>query len=336
MNATARVSSRLLAPLAILVGTFAGGTIPDPAATAGGVPSSPGLYSDTITVDTLERTFSVFVPRMVRPTAGVVLALHGGSGGSGARLRGFIGRELERLAEARGFLVAYPDGIDGSWNGCRAGATNPAKVRQIDDVAFVRTLIAHLQQTQGIDPARVFALGYSNGAHLAFRLALEVPDAVRAIAAFGANLPAADALDCRTSGVGVAALLVNGTADRINPFGGGAVRLPDGTMLGRVRSAAASAEYFARLAGHSGPGARDTILAPHPVDGLAVERLRFVKAGAPEIVLYAIHGGGHTIPSAGARFPDFLGATERRFVAVEAAIDFFQRQIADESPARSP
>ena len=40
-----------------------------------------------------------------------------------------------------------------------------------------------------IDPREVFAVGYSNGAQMAYRLALEVPNEIRAVAAISANLP---------------------------------------------------------------------------------------------------------------------------------------------------
>ncbi len=69
-----------------------------------------------------------------------MLAFHGGSGGSGERLRGFIGEELDRLAEELGFVAVYPDGFGGTWNGCRAGATTPANLQEVDVVAVVARL----------------------------------------------------------------------------------------------------------------------------------------------------------------------------------------------------
>lgn len=283
---------------------------------------SPGLRAATLTVDTLERGFTVYVPRSPRSRPGVVLVLHGGAGGSGARIRGFVGAELEALAEEEGFLVAYPDGLAGSWNDCRADAAYGAKMRRVDDVGFVRELIRHLARSYGADPDRVFAMGYSNGGHLAYRLAIEMPDAVRGIAAFGANLPAPDGFDCREPTAPVRVMIVNGTADPINPYGGGDVVAPDGTTLGAVRSAGETLAYFGRLAGHAGEPVRSAVVGARDAV-VGVERRAWSRRGRADVVLYTVRRGGHVIPSPSARFPDFLGRVERRFAAVVEAVRFF-------------
>jgi polyhydroxybutyrate depolymerase len=286
-------------------------------------PAPSGVHGGVLRVGQLDRTFTVFVPHTVSPAPATVLALHAGSGGSGARLRGFIGRELDLLAEQHGFLVVYPDGIDGSWNDCRRGASYGAKRRNVDDVGFLRELPRHLADHFGADPDQVFTMGYSNGAHLAFRVALEAPDLVRAIVAFGANLPAPDALDCTESRQPVSVLIINGTSDHINPYKGGDVTLPDGTRLGRVRSAEDTFDYFSRLAGS--PGKPERLIASaadsNPVAG--VEVWRWQNPGRAEVCLHTVHGGGHTIPSPIAKFPAWLGRVERAFSGVSTAVRFF-------------
>lgn len=317
-----RAAARLIAVAgAWLAGHAFGGAdaLESPAGTPGGL-----LLQDTVQVDTLSRSFAVYVPSTALPPAPVVLAFHGGSGGSGARLRGFIGAELEGYADGLGFLVVWADGYGGSWNDCRAGASHPANVEGIDDPAFVRALVARLVDGYGADPDAVYALGYSNGAHLAYRLALEAPGTVRAVAAFGANLPADDALDCGQSGRPLPVLMVTGTEDPINPYAGGEVRLPDGTYLGRVRSAPETAAYFARLAGYERAGRLETLVPPDSVTEARVERTRWT-GGGPEVSLVTVHGGGHTIPGPDPRFPEFLGPAERRFDAVREAVLFFLR-----------
>lgn len=306
--------------------TVSAGCQVQPAAEASTPGPSPVFHVDTLLVDQQPRTYSVYRPPLLSSSPALVLAFHGGSGGTGERLRGFIGDELEQQANERGFLVAYPDGMEGTWNGCRAGAAIPANLQQIDDPGFLRVLIAYLHATYNVDTERVYALGFSNGAHLALRMAFEMPDAVRAIALFGANVPAADALDCKPSDVALPVLFVNGTDDRINPFAGGDVVFTDGTRLGRVRSAPASLAYFGRLAGYHGEPVHEIVVASDSTRGRWVERIGWWDTGRPEVVLYAVHGGGHTIPSPQATFPAFLGPTERRFNAVAEAVRFFERQ----------
>jgi polyhydroxybutyrate depolymerase len=274
-------------------------------------------------VGPLERTFLYYAPPGLPVNSPAVLVFHG-AGGDGARIRGFIGPELERLARERGFVVVYPDGHGGHWNDCRRDVPYPARRRNIDDPGFMLGLVRWLGGRYGVDPRRVRAIGFSNGAHFAFRLALELPDQIQAIVTFGAGLPVPEELDCEATGVPIPVMLVNGTADPINPYDGGEARSPDGSLLGRVLSSRATAERFARLAGHPTHAAvEETIL---PRNGTGVERTNWSRPGAPEVVHFTIQGGGHTIPDPAASFPDFVGPVERRFRAVEEAIRFFERQ----------
>jgi polyhydroxybutyrate depolymerase len=274
-------------------------------------------------VGPLERTFLYYAPPGLPAHPAAVLVFHG-AGGDGARIRGFIGPELERLARERGFVVVYPDGHGGHWNDCRRGVPYPARRRNIDDTGFVRGLIRWLGDHYGVDGERVRAIGFSNGAHLAFRLALELPGEIQAIAAFGAGLPVPEEIDCESTGVPVPVMLVNGTADPINPFQGGQAVGPDGGQLGQVLSSHATAEHFARLAGYRADAAVEESMLP--LVGTGVERRAWRRRGAPEVVHYTVRGGGHTIPDPAAAFPGFVGPVERRFRAVEEAVRFFERQ----------
>jgi polyhydroxybutyrate depolymerase len=252
----------------------------------------------------------------------LILAFHGG-GGTGARFRSFVGASLERLADRFGFLVAYPDGFESHWNGCRSAARFSANTRSIDDVGFTRALIDRFNVDHRLDRSQVFALGFSNGGHFAYRLALEVPGEVRAVAAFAANLPEERGTDCMPMGQPISVMMVNGTDDRINPYAGGQVIAPDGKSLGWVRPAMETARYFARVAGHGEDPVRATVVGPQLPGGTWVVETAWRAPGHAEVRLYTVHGGGHTIPGPHAAFPAFLGRAERRFDAVDTAVRFF-------------
>jgi len=153
----------------------------------------------------------------------------------GARMRVFTGYEFDRLADQHGFVVLYPDGYRRNWNDCRKHATFPAKLQNIDDMSFIRTLIARVMAEQGVDEKSVYVFGYSNGGHMAFRLAMEAPDEVAAIAAVAASLPTPDASSCPQQGRTSRIMLINGTEDPINPYQGGVVRF-FGFASSRARS----------------------------------------------------------------------------------------------------
>jgi hypothetical protein len=64
--------------------------------------------------------------------------------------------------DEHGFVVVYPDGYERNWNDCRKAAAYPARKLRIDDAGLVFALVERLQSAIGADPARVFAIGYSN------------------------------------------------------------------------------------------------------------------------------------------------------------------------------
>ncbi|TMA54740.1 MAG: hypothetical protein E6J75_13420 [Deltaproteobacteria bacterium] len=114
------------------------------------------------------RSYHLHVPESVRPDVAhpLVLVLHGG-GGNGfgmSRLSHF-----NRVADERGFIAVYPDGVDAFWADGR-GVTD-ADDHGVDDVGFLMALLDALAGRHGIDPARVFVAGISNGGFMAQRLA---------------------------------------------------------------------------------------------------------------------------------------------------------------------
>jgi len=252
----------------------------------------------------LERSFSLYVPRRVAADAPLVVALHG-SDSDGQRLRAFTGYEFDALADRNGFRVAYPDALAGGWNDCRVASNNPARRRGIDDVEFVKAVIANLQTREGA-AGPVYVLGYSTGGLMVYRLAMEAPRTFRAAAAISANLPAETDSDCVASRTPVSIAILNGTADQINPFDGGSTSSVWTMSLGHVQSAERSARYFAELAGQASEPYVERL--PNRNGHTWAER-RTWSGSAANIELLAIHGGGHTISQPSVRQPRILGST---------------------------
>jgi polyhydroxybutyrate depolymerase len=199
----------------------------------------------------------------------------------------------------------------------------------IDDVGFTRALIAFFRSRSNADTRRVFATGVSNGGQMAIRLALEAPELVRAVAPVVASLPAAVNMDCRVSGVPVSIMFMNGTDDPMNPYGGGDVELYGlWGNRGRVVSSIASATWFARLAGYTGPPERAMLPDRNRHDGSTVERLQWDDPKRRRITLYSIRGGGHTVPHPTARAPRLLGRTNADLAAAEEIWSFFAGEAA--------
>ncbi len=85
-----------------------------------------------------------------------------------------------QASDAQGFVVAYPQGQDNSWNGgtcCGSAAAN-----MVDDVAFLEDVVADISKQLCIDPRRVYATGMSNGGYMSHRLGCEANDVFAGIA----------------------------------------------------------------------------------------------------------------------------------------------------------
>jgi len=273
-----------------------------------------------------ERSYSVYVPAALAPGAPLVLALHG-SMGDGDQMREGSYYRFDELADRDGFAVAYPDGFERHWNDCRRVAPYSANTLDVDDVGFLRALVARLEAELGVDPARVYATGMSNGGQMAYRLALEASDLVAAVAPVAAGLPDAENLDCAPSGKPVAILILNGTMDPMNPFAGGRVALyglwgDRGTVL----SSDASAAWWAELAGHRAQPERVRYPDASPDDGSWAELVSWSDGPGPEVAHLVVHGGGHTFPHPRWRYPRFIGPTSHDIDAAGEIWAFFARQ----------
>ena len=214
--------------------------------------------------------------------APLVLVVHGG-GGRASGIAPHTG--FSRLAEREGFVVAYPQGLNGRWNDGRGYAATH------DDVGFVRALLDTLGRELSIDPRRVYATGISNGAMFSYRLACDLPGTFAAVAPVAGAMPADLAPACaHTQPVSV--LAFQGTADPLMPYAGGGVA----RRRGRVLSAERSIAFWATNSGCS--AAPVTTDAPDRVtDGTLVRRTVYGACREGRAVeLYTIEGGGHTWP----------------------------------------
>lgn len=285
-----------------------------PAATKPNYPLEPVQLE----VDGRDRQYQLYTPKTADRRAPLLMVFHG-SMGDVATIRQRTGYRFEAIAPREGFLIAYPAGVGGYWNGCREAAAHIANVENVDDVAFVREMIDSLAESGRIDKARVYASGYSNGGHMAYRLAMEAPDLVAGIAPLAANLPTEDNLGCNPAGVPVRTVIVNGTEDPLNPFEGGEMSFFGFGTLGNVRSSTDSARYFRALYG-TGSAKATMVLG----DDRVYARIDELKLnGRPIVSLVTIQHGGHTIPQTLYRFPRLLGPTFENDQIIEYVWEFF-------------
>lgn len=293
------------------------------------VPAEPalsgGIATATIRVGERERSYLAYVPAKLAAGAPLIIVLHG-STMDGLQMRHWTAFEFDRLADAKGFVVLYPDGYKGNWNDCRKYGPTPAKKESIDDVGFINALIARYRDERGVDPAKVYLFGYSNGGTMAFRLAVEQPDRIAGITAVGANLPSSrDETTCPADGATSRVMLVAGTEDPISPFAGGEVTLFGFASRGSSISSEATAQAFAQRNGLMTAPVPVAVRLQHrnPEDQTSVDSRMWLRDGRPIVAHYVVNGGGHVVPQPGFRFPRILGRTTGDLDAPAAAVDFF-------------
>ncbi|CAN5278216.1 PHB depolymerase family esterase [soil metagenome] len=218
------------------------------------------------------------------------------------------------VADAHGFVVAYPDGIDFSWADGR-GASIPDQ-QGIDDVGFLSALVQRLVTDFGIDPGRVFVTGLSAGAFMANRLACDRADLIAAIAPVGGTLGVG--VPCAPSRP-VFVLATFGTADWIVPFNGG-------PMVGRgggstIVPAQALVDMWRQLGGCTGP---TEAALPNVGDGMPSFRSNAPCADGTAVDFIRVDGGGHTWPGAPTVLSEQqVGRTTRAFDASADSAQFF-------------
>lgn len=178
-----------------------------------------GDNSFTMTFAGMERSYVVHIPPgldLSQPVA-LVLAFHG---------LGLDAEEMMRIsgfndqADRSGFIVVYPEGsgATSSWN---AGhCCNVAARDNVDDVGFIRSLIADLSAVLPIAQDQIHAAGFSNGAIFVYRLACDLSDVIASIAPVSAT-PVLDDLEACAPGRPVPVIHFHGTADEPNPYLGG-------------------------------------------------------------------------------------------------------------------
>jgi polyhydroxybutyrate depolymerase len=267
--------------------------------------------AQALTFGGVQRTYVVHAPAGNDHPAGLVINLHG-AGATGRAQEAIT--NYDSAADALGFVVAYPDGIEQSWADGR-GASAPDR-EGIDDVGFLTALIDRLVRDYGIPPGRVFATGMSAGAFMANRLACDRADVVAAIAPVAGTL--GSGVPCAPSRP-VSVLEFHGTADPVVPFGGGPMQGRGGAS--DILSAPAMAARWRDLDGCAGAPLEDDL--PSAGDGTSIHRFTAVGcAGGTSAVLIQINAGGHTWPTGNFALPD-AGLTTTATNASLASAQFF-------------
>lgn len=284
----------------------------------------PDLPRITLQVGALQRNYLLSAPLGPRSAPRpLVVVYHGGGGTPEIALHA---TEILDKSAARGFVVALPEAVrpDGAqpphflrnpafWN---AGLPRGfVWKRQIDDLAFTGALLDDVAARVPIDAARVFAMGFSNGAAMALRVGVELSERFAAVAGVAGHLWVRDRAPRRP----ISMLYMTGTADPLNPIDGGRFTTPWGTEEEKEPIWGFLHDWAAWI---GAPPQAETI-RNHA--GIRMLRHR-AEHGDREVLVYLLEGVGHVWPGGPPVLNErWTGPTTTKLHATDVILAFFER-----------
>jgi len=273
----------------------------------------------TLEVDCARREYLLFSP--FQSGLPLVLFLHG----TGATAE-WADRETgwSQLAASAGFNLAVPEALrphpdapprflsnPQRWNdGSPTAGNHPVRP---DDVAFLARVIDDVQAKIGIDAARVYLTGFSNGAAMAFRAASALSSRIAAVAPVAGYCWATSTEAARP----VPTFYLIGGVDPLVPLRGGEVRSPWQHRYLHRPPVAESLERWARWL-----RCNTTPKTLSDRDGVRLEEY----PGAVPLRVMTIEGLGHHWPDGRGDFNERIaGPPSNRVNATELIWEFFQQ-----------
>lgn len=212
-------------------------------------------------------------------------------------LHGYGGKALDdglrfiELADLHGFAVCWPQGSeDGTGHSCwNVGYPFQAGYR-IDDTAYLRLLVRHLQKNFGVSRRNVFLTGMSNGGEMCYKMAAEHPETFSAIASIAGLTLTSMSTDYRRP---IPFMEVHGTDDKISAWDGDPQNKGGWGAYLSVPSAVShivSANRCVALSTAEIPAEHKRVILHHFTEGIPSRK------GGPssEVLLYEVRGGDHS------------------------------------------
>jgi polyhydroxybutyrate depolymerase len=272
--------------------------------------------------DGISRDYTIYVPSSYTPqnSAPLVVNMHGATLNRGFQM---AATGMNAVAEREGFLVVYPDAVNGDWFGPQ------------DNVGFIDGVLDQVSSQYSVNASKVYATGLSQGGAMSYVLSVARPYRFAAIASVSAPRPFAfdDTLFppnlAATPSRPFPLLHMHGTGDTLVPYNGGVgvfdLRFPSVEQV--------VGDYVLNNGGDITPTIVD-LPNTNTTDGTTVQLLSY-EGGAyrdtagnlrpAEVLLYRIHNGGHNWPGDFPAWPEFAVPVNYDISASNEIWRFFSR-----------
>ena len=237
-------------------------------------------------------SYLLYVPDTYNPESPVplVITLHGYTSNSSQIA---ATSHWNQLADDEGFLVVYPQGSGDPPYWHTSSISYNGRSSQME-VEFIAGIIDELQTQYTIDPSRIYVNGLSMGGGMSHVLACQLADRIAAVGSVAGAYAYPDEL-CEPSRP-VPFIMFHGTNDTVIPYEGGYFCSHSATYptIPQFAEDWAARNYC-------------TDQRINPQQGEISSRMFSNCDQGADVVLYTVHGGGHTWPgdSTAVDIPDF-------------------------------
>ncbi len=164
-----------------------------------------------------DRPVTVHLPDALANPAPLLILLHSAST-SGAHQENYM--RLAPIAKKNGLIYIAPDGttnLEGKrfWNASKSCCNRYSQ--EVDDVAYLNSLIDEISAITPVDPNRIYFIGHSNGAFMSYTFACKTERVAAIVAIAGAMDQSPECLQATP----VSLLNIHGTADKVIKLNGG-------------------------------------------------------------------------------------------------------------------
>jgi polyhydroxybutyrate depolymerase len=287
-----------------------------------------GVQERSFNYDDSLRTYILYVPESYEGGADwpLVINLHGYLGSAEQQM---TYSDMNAVADMEHFLVAYPNGLTMTstlsdlppngqgWNSSPEGDRLYFSADNVDDAGFLVEIINHIDRDYKVSSDRVYAVGFSSGGSMSYRLACEQSEVFAAIASVAG--PARATLPCEPARV-IPILHIHGTTDPNFEYDGPG----DSFTKSREETIGFWADQNSCNEGQSVREYPNINLADSSTAEL--QQLNNCKA---EVAQIKVTGGGHHWPgSNNLYFPPFFGNLNLDINGSNEIWNFFNRNPA--------
>lgn len=240
------------------------------------------LTDETISINGVTRSYKLYIPagfNAQTENPDMIIIMHG-LGGTNADM---VGAGFNFIADTARVIAVYPQALNNSWgmaawnNGTMLGST-------ADDLGFMNELINKGLNDYNVNPARVYATGFSMGSIMSHHMACAMNNRIAAIGAMAGTMPTSDISSC-VPVYKTPVIHLHGTADGTVPY--------DGSALPSLSLVPQTIDFWRGVHGCDA-SADSTRLPDTATDAITIDRFVYDNCNpAASLELWRFNGADH-------------------------------------------